>query len=103
MKKIYWFLLAITALIPLGLISENPAWGEWDNAHYKETLGFVPKGIENGSLFEAAIPDYTTSFLGDIGSYYFSAALGIFLIFAIFFILKRMIKVEKVKVYKKGL
>jgi cobalt/nickel transport protein len=92
MKKIYWFLLSITTLIPLGLLSENPAWGEWENEYYKEYLGFIPKGIENGSLLEAPIPDYSTSFLGDIGSYYFSAILGIVSIFALFFVLKRVVK-----------
>jgi len=92
MKKIYFFLLFITVLIPLGLLSENPAWGEWENEYYKEHLGFIPQGIQNGSFFKALMPEYSTSFLGNIGSYYFSAFLGILSIFTIFFILKKVIK-----------
>ena len=88
MKKIYWFILAIIALVPLGLISENPAWGEWENEYYQKALGFIPKGMKEGG-FEAPIPDYATSSLGDVGSYYFSAILGVVLIFAVFFALKK--------------
>ncbi len=94
MKKIYWFVLGILAFVPLGLISENPAWGEWENEHYKQVLGFVPKGMQN-SIFEAPIPDYSSSSFGDIGSYYFSAILGVLLIFGIFFTLKKVVKVER--------
>jgi len=94
MKKIYLFVLAVIALVPLGLISENPAWGEWENEYYEKALGFIPKAMQN-SIFEAPIPDYATSSLGDVGSYYFSAFLGVLIIFGVFFILKKVVKVER--------
>jgi len=59
MKKIYLFLLFVIVFVPLGLLTQNPAWGEWENTHYKETLGFVPKGIENGFSLKALFPDLT--------------------------------------------
>ena len=46
MKKILYPMLIIFILIPLGLISENPAWAEWDNEYYQEALGFIPKDWE---------------------------------------------------------
>ena len=95
MKKIYLFLLFVIVLVPLGLLTQNPAWGEWENTHYKETLGFVPKGIENGFSLKALFPDYATSFLGEVGSYYFSAIVGVLVIFFIFLVLKKVVKVER--------
>ncbi len=89
MKKAYIFLFGLVVLVPLGLLTSNPAWGEWDSEFYRQKLGFIPKGIEKGSFFEAPFGDYTTSFLGDVGSYYLSAVLGIVLIFGIFYLLKR--------------
>jgi len=91
MKKIYIFLLSITALVPLGLLTENPAWGEWESEKYKEMLGFIPKGIENSFSFKSLFSDYSTPFFGAVGSYYFSAVIGIGLIFLVFLILKRVI------------
>ena len=96
-KKIYYFLFALVLVVPLGLISSNPAWGEWGDEHYKQTIGFVPKAIENTHTIDAPFSDYTIGFLGDVGSYYFSAVLAIALLFAIFTILHKVIKIEKSK------
>ena len=49
-------LLALVALVPLGLLAKGDAWGEWDANGVKEETakvfgekrGFVPKGIEAG-------------------------------------------------------
>jgi hypothetical protein len=90
-KKIYIFLIFLIALVPLGLLSENPAWGEWEESFYQEKLGFIPTGIKEGGFFNALIPDYSVGFLGDVGSYYLSAVLGVLLIFGLFFALKKIV------------
>lgn len=67
MYKRYWLMLLGLALVsPLGLLSDGSAWGEWDGDGLKETLGFVPQGMERlGDLWQALFPDYSMSFLGD--------------------------------------
>ena len=97
MKKIYWFVAALLALVPLGLLSSNPAWGEWEEEYYQKTLGFIPKNIQEGFSINAPFSDYTTPFLGEVGSYYFSAVVGVVVLFGIYFLLYKVIKVEKTK------
>ena len=87
MKKILYPMLIIFILIPLGLISENPAWAEWDNEYYQEALGFIPKGIENALHVKALAPDYTIEGMNDIVAYYLSGILGVALIFGVFYLL----------------
>lgn len=87
MKKMFYFLAAMFVLIPLGLISENPAWAEWENEYYQEAIGFIPKGIENAFHVKALMPDYTMEGMNDIIAYYLSGVLGIALIFGFFYLL----------------
>jgi len=94
MKKIYLFLISFIIFVPLGLISQNPAWGEWENDYYKQKLGFVPKGIENANSINAIIPDYNIPFLGEISGYYLSAIIGIAVIFMVFYSLKKVVNSE---------
>jgi hypothetical protein len=94
-KKIYIFLVAIIALVPLGLISENPAWGEWENSFYQEHLGFIPQGIKDAFSIDALMSDYSVNGLGDVTGYYLSAIVGVLVIFAVFYALKRFVKVER--------
>ncbi|MBV5278244.1 MAG: hypothetical protein J0647_04290 [Campylobacteraceae bacterium] len=95
MKKIFYPLFALLALIPLGLISENPAWAEWDTAYYQEVLGFVPKGINEAFNMKALMPDYNMSGINEVVAYYLSAFLGIALIFVFFYIIMIGKKVVK--------
>lgn len=91
MKKIFYPLFILFLLVPLGLLSENPAWAEWDNEYYQEVLGYIPEGIKNGFKIEGFMPDYTFSGLNDIVSYYLSAIVGIVLIFGFFYLLGKKI------------
>jgi hypothetical protein len=91
MKKMFYFLAATLVLIPLGLISENPAWAEWENEYYQEAIGFIPKGIENAFRVKALIPDYTIEGMNDIVAYYLSGILGIVLIFGFFYLLGKKV------------
>ena len=91
MKKIFYPMLILFLLVPLGLLSENPAWAEWDNEYYQEVLGYIPEGIKNAFSIEALIPDYTFVGLNDIASYYISAILGIVLIFGFFYLVGKKV------------
>ena len=87
MKKIFLPMPVLFILIPLGLLSQNPAWAEWENEYYQEALGFIPQGIENAFHIKALAPDYTIEGMNDILSYYLSGLLGVALIFGIFYLL----------------
>ena len=91
-KKIMIVLGILLLLVPLGLLTDAPAWGEWDLDYYKETLGFIPKGMQNAELLRPIIPDYEIPGLGSISGYYISAILGVILVFLIYFILLKIVK-----------
>lgn len=96
MKKQLYLILAILFLfVPLGLLTSFSAWGEWDNAYYKEFIGFIPKGIAQANTLNTPIPDYKLQGMGSIASYYFSAFLGIVILFCIYYVLLKGIKHEK--------
>ncbi len=92
MKRVYYILLAFIIATPIGLyLTDAPAWGEWDSEYYKEVLGFIPKSIKETTQV-APIPDYSLHSLGDVGSYYLSAIVGVCLIFGFFYILKKAVR-----------
>jgi hypothetical protein len=94
-KKILIILGILIALVPLGLLTDNPAWGEWDLEYYKQKLGFIPKGMESANSIKPIIPDYEIPGLGNISGYYLSAIVGVLLIFLIYFILAKLLKNDK--------
>ncbi len=94
-KNIIIFLLALIVLSPLGLITQNPAWGEWSEEELKAMIGFVPKGISEGELFKAPFAEYAFAPLGDIGGYIFSAAVGSIIVIALFYGLKKLVNAQK--------
>ena len=85
-KRVYLVLLILTSIIPLGLLTNAPAWGEWDKEYYNKILGFIPQGVESAKDISTPLKDYSFSSLNDVGSYYLSAVLGMILIFAFFYI-----------------
>ena len=91
-KRVYAVLFILAILIPLGLLSESPAWGEWDSEYYKEVLGFIPKGIQNANSINSPLGDYTLSGTNSIAGYYLSAFVGIVILFMLFFILMKIFK-----------
>ena len=96
MKKVYLFLFGFVVFVPLGLISQNPAWGEWEESYYKKVLGYLPKGMQEKS-YEAPFGDYALGTFGDISSYYISAIVGIVVIFGFFKIIQKGLASEKTK------
>ncbi|MBP5198351.1 MAG: cobalt transporter CbiM [Lachnospiraceae bacterium] len=84
-------LLAILiAFVPLGLLAEGTAWGEWGSDEIAEvvsdgeTLGYVPSGMESGFSLEAIIPDYAIEGVPDIVGYIASAIIGVAVLVIIF-------------------
>lgn len=95
-KYMIGFIVLVALLTPLGLIAEGPAWGEWSNEEIRSMLGFVPASIENAKpLVEAIIPDYAIEGMGDLASTWLSALLGMGLVFAILFGMKRSVSRER--------
>ena len=93
-KKVLIVLGVLMALVPLGLLTDNPAWGEWDLEYYKEKLGFIPKSMESATSVHPIIPDYEVPGLGSVSGYYISAIVGIILIFALYFILAKILRAK---------
>ncbi|GBD93446.1 fused nickel transport protein NikMN [bacterium BMS3Abin05] len=90
------FTLFFIVLVPLGLLTENPAWGEWTSAHYQKILGFVPEGMQKfGGLYTAPAQDYGFKYLNSIASYYLSAVMGALLILLFFYVLYQLLYKKK--------
>jgi len=88
MKKFRFFLLLLIVfiIVPLGLLTDYPAWGEWDLSFFKKSLGFIPEGLKKSpEVVKPIIPDYTLNHENPILSYYISAIIGVCLIFFSFY------------------
>jgi hypothetical protein len=86
-KKLWIGLAIMMVLVPLGLLAEGTAFGEWGPEELQEELGYVPSGIEaGGNLWHSLFPDYTVagfegSFLYSAIGYILSAIIGVGLIY----------------------
>ena len=92
MKKIGIFLFLLLLLVPIGVLTDFPAWGEWSAEYFQKALGFIPKGIAHPVNYNAPASGYTFFGLGPVAGYYASAVLGIGIIFLIFYLVGRMKK-----------
>jgi cobalt/nickel transport system permease protein len=80
-------LAVLILLVPLGLLTGNPAWGEWDSGFFKEKLGAIPHGIQKLSeIYFAPVKDYSLQGLSSVESYYLSAFVGVMTILLLFFL-----------------
>lgn len=91
-KPIYLLLGVLTALVPLGLIAQGTAWGEWSNEELIEQIGYVPSGMLNGFSFESIMPDYSLNGLPEVFTYYLSAIIGVALLIILFKMISTMKK-----------
>lgn len=94
-NKLYIVLFILIVVVPVGLLSENPAWGEWENSYYQKILGFVPNGIKNAYTIQAPMTDYSIHGVNGIVSYYLSAIVGFILLYIIFYLLTKFISKKK--------
>jgi len=90
MKPIYGLLTGMVLLSPLGLLATGTAWGEWSPKGITsvitkgKTLGFVPKGMQQGFNFKALMPAYSVNGIPPVMGYLISAIGGIAIMIIIF-------------------
>jgi hypothetical protein len=94
-KKLIIWLALLILLTPLGIMTQNPAWGEWSEEELSSMIGFVPIGIKEGSFFNAPFAEYVFAPLGKVGGYIFSALIGSILVIFIFYALKKVSNAKK--------
>ncbi len=87
-KRIFLLMFFLFLMLPLGLMTDAPAWGEWDLSFYEKILGFIPEGMKKGYVIDPLIQDYSLKNLPPVLSYYLSALLGTVLIFLSFYWIK---------------
>ncbi|WP_029523045.1 PDGLE domain-containing protein [Persephonella sp. KM09-Lau-8] len=87
-KRFLLPVILLLAAVPLGLLTDKPAWGEWEQSFYKQVIGFIPEGMKNEGLIKAVIPDYSLNDIPEVLAYYLSAIVGISVIFLFFYMLK---------------
>jgi cobalt/nickel transport system permease protein len=89
-KLVYIFIAALIMLVPLGLLAQGTAWGEWGAEEMAELvesgapLGFIPQGMESGFSFQALLPDYAVPGIPEVVGYILSAVCGVALSIIIF-------------------
>lgn len=87
-------LVVLIVLVPLGLIAEGTAYGEWDISSLQDAVGYAPAGFSQlqdsiSSIWNPILPDYDLpgdtagTVLGATPGYYISAIVGVLLIGAI--------------------
>jgi cobalt/nickel transport system permease protein len=87
---VYAFLAVLIAAVPLGLLAEGSAWGEWSAEEIAEvvtggsTLGYTPAGLANGWSLKALMPDYTWEGMNETAAYILSAVIGVALLIILF-------------------
>ena len=83
-----WVLLVV--LVPLGLLADGTAWGEWGadeiamDASAGSALGYTPAGMTSGFELSTLFPDYTVSGMPDVLGYIVSAVIGVSLLIIVF-------------------
>jgi len=78
-------------LVPLGLLTDAPAWGEWDNDYYKKVLGYIPEGLKNTLNLPHILPDYSVPGTNDVIGYYISAIIGSLLVFGAIYLIGKFL------------
>ena len=91
-SKVFKILAVMVVLVPLGLLTQNPAWGEWKSEYYIKVLGYLPKGMAKVKGAIPLLPNYAMKGGNEVLWYYLSAIIGIVLIFAIFYTVAKIRK-----------
>lgn len=89
-KFLYAILGILILAVPLGLLANGTAWGEWNLDDMKKLIGYVPNGMSKGFKFNSPFKDYSFSFLNQYFGYVLSALVGVVLILAIFKFVERI-------------
>jgi cobalt/nickel transport system permease protein len=107
-NKLWYVIIALIVLVPLGLLAPGGAFGEGGLEDIKQALGFVPAGMAAlrehyhgllqdygvpNSPFSASAPDFWHLSVG----YYVAAVAGIALIAGITYLVTRLIAAREAK------
>lgn len=82
-SAIYLLIAALVVAVPLGLLAEGTAWGEWGADEISsiisggKVLGYTPQGMATGWEWSSLFPDYTMAGLPDVAAYILSAIIGV--------------------------
>lgn len=85
-RKLWFWIVVLTVLSPLGLLAQGTAWGEWGTDELKEMLGMVPQGLAKlAETWHAVLPDYSVpgldkTFAQQAVGYIISAVVGLVVI-----------------------
>lgn len=80
---LYLLIAALVVAVPLGLLAEGTAWGEWGVDEISnlvsggKVLGYTPQGMATGWEWSSIFPDYTMAGLPDVAAYILSAIIGV--------------------------
>jgi cobalt/nickel transport system permease protein len=93
-KPIFILMAILIALVPLGLLAQGTAWGEWgaDEIMNITGLSYVPSRLGSGWSLSSVFPDYTIAGIPDTLAYIISAVLGVAVLIIIFKIASSFIK-----------
>ena len=98
MKPVIALIAVLVALVPIGLLAEGTAWGEWGIDEISSittngsALGYTPTGMSSGLSFSALMPDYSIGNLPDAIGYILSAIVGISICIVIFKLISASMK-----------
>jgi hypothetical protein len=102
-KKLWWGLVLLILISPLGLIlpevfKSGSAWGEWHLEEIGKMLGFIPEGIKRlSNLWPAPVHNYNVKTWEGQGlaksslAYILSGALGVGVIVLVSFFLGKIL------------
>jgi hypothetical protein len=91
LKKLLLVLGVMLAMVPLGLLTDAPAWGEWDLEFYKKVLGFIPKGMEEAPQLPHPLPDYSLPNGHPVVGYYISGVVGVAVVFLLTYLIGKAV------------
>ena len=95
-KRLIAFFMCLIAAVPLGLLAEGTAWGEWGADEIAQTgAGYTPSGMLHGFSFSALIPDYSVAGIPSWIGYIFSAAVGAAVLIIVFKLLSLAVPARK--------
>jgi cobalt/nickel transport system permease protein len=89
-KPAYGLIAVLICAVPLGLLAEGTAWGEWGADEIAEVvtngaaLGYTPSGLETGFSLSVLFPDYSMAGVPEVAAYILSAVIGVALCVVLF-------------------
>jgi cobalt/nickel transport system permease protein len=101
-RSAYVLLGVLICAVPLGLLAEGTAWGEWGVEEMAglvsggTALGYTPNGMLTGFSLEAIFPDYTIAGIPDAAAYILSAVIGVALVVILFRLIAAIMKPKTV-------